>query len=98
MVFLIHSTSLCQSVVPDRLLGRANASMQFLIGAISPIGPLVAGFLGSWLGVRLTLLIALVGMLSGGLAVIFSPLRTLREFPALQQETSDNSHAAYADN
>ncbi|MEI7555420.1 MFS transporter [Candidatus Chlorohelix sp.] len=98
MVFLIHSTSLCQSVVPDRLLGRANASMQFLIGAISPIGPLAAGFLGSWLGVRLTLLIALVGMLSGGLAVIFSPLRTLREFPTMQQETSDNSHAAYSDN
>ncbi len=85
-VYAISEVSLRQSVIPDRLLGRANASMHFLVGAVSPIGPLIAGALGEIIGLQLTLLISVLGMLSSTLWLIFSPVRTLREQQLLPDE------------
>lgn len=42
-VYLINALSLRQSMIPDRFLGRANASANFLIGGMLSIGALLAG-------------------------------------------------------
>ena len=66
-VFFIQELSLRQSVVPSRVLGRANASVQFLIVGVGPLGALVAGALGDTVGLRWTMLIAALGcLLSAG--------------------------------
>lgn len=85
-IFLINELSLRQTIVPDRLLGRANASVQFLVGGVSLVGPLVAGLLGNLIGIRLCLLIAVIGFCLSTLPVIFSPIRHLRDFPAPAEE------------
>jgi predicted MFS family arabinose efflux permease len=85
-VFLIGEVSLRQSVIPDRLLGRANASMQFFTRGVSPLGALLGGALGALIGARLTLSIAVCGILLGSLWLIFSPIRTLRDQPAPAEE------------
>ncbi|HEY7124699.1 MAG TPA: MFS transporter [Ktedonobacterales bacterium] len=85
-VFLIGEVSLRQSVIPDRLLGRANASMQFFTRGVSPLGALLGGALGALIGARFTLLIAVCGILLGSLWLIFSPIRGLREHPAPAEE------------
>jgi MFS family permease len=74
----IAVTSLRQAVVPDRLLGRANASAGFLIGGVHPIGALLAGALAGAIGMRATLLIAVIGGLLRALWIVFSPVRDLR--------------------
>lgn len=90
IIFMINEVSLRQTIVPDHLLGRANASMRFLVGAISPIGPLVGGLLGEAIGLRPALWIAVIGMFSSVLIVWFSPIRHLRDFPVgLQQNEGE---------
>jgi predicted MFS family arabinose efflux permease len=81
-VHSVNEQSLRQAIVPDRLLGRANASMQFLTGGIAPLGALLGGWLGEVIGMRPTLLIAFAGLLLGILCLIFSPIRHLRDPPA----------------
>jgi MFS family permease len=85
-VHSINEQSLRQALVPDRLLGRANASMQFLIGGVAPLGALLGGWLGETIGMRPTLGIAIGGLLLSTLWLIFSPVRTLRAMPAAPLE------------
>jgi MFS family permease len=78
-VFFINQTSLRQAITPEHLLGRVNASYRFLTMGAIPLGSLLGGVLGTFIGVRTTLL---VGVLGGLLAVVWlvcSPARTLRD-------------------
>jgi MFS family permease len=85
-VYSVNEQSLRQAIVPDRLLGRANASMQFLTGGIAPLGALLGGWLGEVIGMRPTLLIAIAGLLLAILWLIFSPIRHLHDPPAAPVE------------
>ena len=77
MVYWINALSLQQIVVPDHLLGRTNASFGFLAQGIAPVGALIAGALATALGARVTLLIAVLGILATAIWVSRSPLRHL---------------------
>lgn len=80
-VYDINEISLRQGVVPDRLLGRANATMQFIAGGLLPVGALTAGVLADHIGMRSTLFVAAFGLLFASLWLIFSPVSRLREHP-----------------
>jgi predicted MFS family arabinose efflux permease len=64
IVYAITNVSLRQRLTPDRMLGRVNATMQFLIMGLFPLGALLGGVLGELVGLRATLWI------SGGVAVL----------------------------
>lgn len=85
-VYMINEVSLRQSVVPDHLLGRVNASVNFLVGGLVPVGALLGGWLGQHLGARPTLWLATLGLLAATLWIIFSPIRNLVEQPGLVEE------------
>jgi len=79
-VYNIHTMSLLQTEVPDRFLGRASASMQFLVEGMVPVGALLAGIVAEVIGMRPTLLIAsLLAFLLSSAWLIFSPVRQMRE-------------------
>jgi MFS family permease len=75
----VHVTSMRQALIPDALRGCANASYRLLVSGMLPIGALLSGFLGTWIGLRWILLIAALGLLSTWLWIIFSPIPHLRE-------------------
>lgn len=77
IVYWINALSLRQLIVPDHLLGRTNASFGFLAEGVAPIGALIAGVLATGIGARMTLLIAVVGILGVALWVSRSPVRHL---------------------
>ncbi|WP_233712512.1 MFS transporter [Kribbella turkmenica] len=58
IVYAITSVTLRQRIVPERLLGRVNATMRFLLMGLFPLGALLGGALGTLVGPRLTLLVA----------------------------------------
>jgi predicted MFS family arabinose efflux permease len=66
----INEISLRQSLTPDRLLGRINASTQFMVAGVGPLGLLLGGALGELLGSQVTLAIAVAGILSGSVWLI----------------------------
>ncbi len=78
-IYFIAEISLRQAIIPNHLLGRVNSSMQFLTRGLGPSGALLGGVLGGVLGVRLTLLIGVLGVTASGLWLLFSPVRKHRE-------------------
>jgi MFS family permease len=74
-LYNIVQVSFRQSVCPENLLGRVQASNRFLAFAMVPLGSLLGGALGTWAGVRGTLLIAVIGMTSATGWLLLSPLR-----------------------
>ncbi len=79
-VYSINAVSLRQSIIPNHLLGRVNASAQFLTNGIWPLGAILAGLLSETIGMRYTLLIgAGLGFLFSSAWLLFSPLRGLHE-------------------
>ncbi len=79
VVYNVTQVSFRQLITPDDLLGRMNATMRFIVWGTLPIGGLVGGLLGEWLGVHRTLWIGCAGMLISVLPLVLSPLRKLRE-------------------
>ena len=85
VIFNTGQVSLRQAVTPDRLQGRMNATMSFIAGAVVPLGGLLGGGLGETIGLRPTLLLAALGEILTVLWLILSPMRSLREQPALME-------------
>jgi predicted MFS family arabinose efflux permease len=74
-IYFINEVSLLQTIIPDEYLGRASASMSFLVNGMVPIGAILAGFLGASWGLRPTLLMGAIGMCLSAVWLICSPLR-----------------------
>jgi MFS family permease len=81
VVYNVNQLSFRQTITPDHLLGRMNATMRFFVWGTLPIGGVLAGVLGEALGARTTVW---VGAIAGCLAfvpVFLSPLRSMRSLP-----------------
>jgi predicted MFS family arabinose efflux permease len=75
-------TSYQQAACPVELRGRVSAVLRWVSWGTLPLGALVAGALGSALGVHRTLWVAVAGGCLSGLWLFLSPLRGMRDLPA----------------
>lgn len=74
VIFNINATSLRQTLTPDHLLGRTNASFRVMVQGVVPLGALIGGALGEAWGLRPTLLIGALGELTAIGWLLGSPL------------------------
>lgn len=81
VVYNITQVSFRQGLCPERLLGRMNATIRFLVWGTLPLGGFLGGVLGSTIGVRPTLWVGAIGMAVAFLPAFLSPLRAMRELP-----------------
>src|SRR5205085_1279884 len=81
-IYNINQVSLRQAITPDRLQGRMNASMRFLVWGTIPLGALLGGALGQAFGLWPTIAAMALGELVAPLWVLLSPVRQLRVQPA----------------
>jgi MFS family permease len=81
VVYNIVQVSYRQTICPPRLQGRMNSVMRFIVWGTIPIGALVGGALGTWIGLRETLVVGAIGGALAVLWIVFSPQRHLREMP-----------------
>jgi predicted MFS family arabinose efflux permease len=75
----VNSNSLRQAATPERLLGRVSAASTFVGVGMSPIGALLAGWIGQVAGSRIALVEATVVTLIAVLVLVWSPVPRLRE-------------------
>ena len=84
----IAELSLIQGIVPDRILGRVNATLGvFAHGIAYPLGALMAAAVAGWIGVRGAIAIGWAGMAVSILVLVLSPLPRIRQpsdVPAVQ--------------
>ena len=85
IAYNITGISLVQSLTPERLLGRLNASRRFIVWGAIPLGALVGGLLATAFGLEAALWVGAIGSCACFLPVLFSPLRTLRDMPTEQE-------------
>ncbi len=82
VVYNVNQVSLRQAITPDRMLGRMNATMRFIVWGTIPIGALVGGVLGGVIGLQATIWVGAIGAFLGFLPVLLSPVRSLKEIPS----------------
>ncbi len=76
----VAELSLIQSVIPDRVLGRVNATLEvFSHGIAYPVGALTAAAVASIIGIRGGIAIGWAGMAISILLLVLSPLPRIRQ-------------------
>jgi len=81
MVLDITANAIKTALIPDRLRARVAGAYMVVNYGVRPLGALVGGALGTWIGLRPTLWIATVGAIAGVLWLLPSPIPRLRELP-----------------
>jgi MFS family permease len=88
-IYNVNQVSLRQSICPERLLGRMNATMRFLVWGTMPIGGLLAGVLATVMGLRPALWVGAIGGSLAFLWVLGGPVRKVRGIPDMEIDPLD---------
>jgi MFS family permease len=81
VIYNVTQVSLRQAITPERIQGRMNSVMRFIVWGTIPLGALLGGLLASRIGVKETLIVGGIGCCLPFLPVLFSPVRGIREMP-----------------
>jgi len=96
VLFNIPGISLYQTLVPDLLLGRMNASRRWIVWGVLPLGSLIGGLLASWVGVRATLFVG-AGLSTVAFAFLLAkPIRSIATVDGDARAPRDGGLAAPA--
>jgi MFS family permease len=82
VAYNITQVSLRQAITPERLQGRMNASMRWIVWGTLPLGQLAGGAIASAYGLRTGLWVSAIGSVFTFLPVLLSPVRSIGEMPA----------------
>lgn len=77
----IVETSLTQSIIEGRVLGRVNATVGTVTSLLQLAGTVLGGLIAEAVGLRAAMAFGVFGGLAGVVFVWFSPVRGLREMP-----------------
>jgi MFS family permease len=85
-LYAVPALSLRQAITPNHWQGRVAASTRVLTFGISPLGFLIGGLLGEWIGLWPTLLLAGMGLILSNLWLALSPLPAVRDTKTLSKD------------
>ena len=85
MVLDISVAAIRAALIPARLRARVAGAYMVVNYGVRPLGALLGGALGTWIGLRPTLWIASIGAVAGVLWLLPSPLMRLRELPEVTE-------------
>lgn len=86
LVFKVNTITLLQTITPNRLLGRMNASYRLIIFGTAPAGAVLVGVLGRAVGLHLTLVITVLVFATPVLWTLFSPIYRMHAMPSGPEE------------
>jgi len=93
-IYGVNALSLRQTITPDHLQGRVTATMRFIGWGTLPIGSLIGGALGSTIGLRPTIGLAVVGTVVAVIWLVLSPVRAVQELRPQQVGRASSGYAA----
>jgi MFS family permease len=81
LVFNVNQVSYRQSITPEHLQGRMNATMKFIAVLMIPAGSIAGGLLATAFGLHAAIWVGSIGALFSFVPALVSPLRGLRTIP-----------------
>jgi MFS family permease len=81
VAYNITQVSLRQAITPERLQGRMNAAMRWIVWGTIPLGTIVGGAIGQTVGLRAAMWVGAIGSIPVFLWVLLSPVRSIRTMP-----------------
>jgi MFS family permease len=91
MSYNITQVSYRQAITPERLQGRMNASMRWIVWGTLPLGAILGGGIASATSMRAALWVGAVGGAFSFLPVLLSSVRSIAEMP--EPEPTPTPHA-----
>jgi len=82
VAYNITQVSLRQAITPERLQGRMNAAMRWIVWGTIPLGTLFGGGLATWFSLRTAIWVGSIGQMAAFLPVTMGSLKRVREMPA----------------
>jgi MFS family permease len=89
VVYNVTQVSLRQAITPERIQGRMNSVMRFVVWGTIPLGAVTGGVIASRIGLKSTLIVGGIGSCLAFLPVLFSPVRSVRDMPEPVEESVD---------
>ena len=86
IAYNITQVSLRQAITPERLQGRMNAAMRWVVWGTIPLGTLLGGGLATWFGLRTALWVGGIGNTLAILPIALSSVLKVQEMPEPVQE------------
>jgi MFS family permease len=81
MAYNITQVSLRQAITPERIQGRMNATMRWIVWGTIPLGALAGGAIATVYSLRAALWVGAIGGLFTFLPVLLSSVRSIKEMP-----------------
>ena len=81
VAYNITQVSFRQAICPERMQGRMNSVIRFMVWGTMPIGALLGGALGTWIGLRPAIWVAAIGASFTFLPILLSPVRSIETMP-----------------
>jgi MFS family permease len=88
VIYNVTQVSLRQAITPERIQGRMNSVMRFIVWGTIPLGSLIGGVLASQIGVKETLIVGGAGACLPFLPVLLSPVRAIKDMPEQLDEAA----------
>jgi MFS family permease len=80
-IYNINQVSFRQAITPERMQGRMNATMRFIVWGTIPVGTITGGFLGGTIGLHETIWVGAIASLFAFIPVSLGPVRTILTMP-----------------
>jgi MFS family permease len=77
-IYNINQVSLRQAITPERMQGRMNATMRFIVWGTIPVGQILGGVIGTAVSLSAALWVGAFGSIIAVLPLVFSSLPRLR--------------------
>jgi MFS family permease len=94
MCFDVPLNAVQTAVIDDAMRSRVVGAFSSINYGVRPLGAVVGGLLGTWLGVRETLLVSAAGGLFAVLWLVRSPVIRVRDLAALEPSPASPPSAA----
>jgi MFS family permease len=86
VTYNITQVSLRQAITPERLQGRMNAAMRWIVWGTIPLGTLTGGAIATGTNLKTALWVGAIGELFAAVPLLLSSVRKIGEMPAPVEE------------
>ncbi len=86
VLYNVTQVSMRQAITPERLQGRMNAVMRFIVWGVMPLGTLLGGTVATAIDLRAAIWAGAVGVSLAWLPLVIGPIWSLREVPYVDEE------------